>query len=55
MPDKSTNPIQINLLGANAVVLEAKARPDLLQKRGRLADDLFAGILGTTSFTQPDD
>jgi len=55
MSDKSTNPIQINLFGANPVVPEAKARPDLLQKRVRLADDRFAGILGTTSFTQPDD
>ena len=55
MLDKSSNPIQINLLGANAVVREVKARPDLFQKREQLADDRFAGILGTTSFTQPDD
>jgi hypothetical protein len=35
MPDKSSNPVQISLLGANAVVFEANPRPDLLQKPGR--------------------
>ena len=40
MPDKSFNPIDVCLLGAQAIVFEASLAPDLIQKtrcRARLA------------------
>jgi hypothetical protein len=59
MPDKSFNPIQICLLGTEAVMFEANPAPNLIQQTGRggrlVLRRYGINFLGSTKNVQPTD